>query len=239
MRLLVTRPEPDATRTANALEALGHAVVRSPLLSMRETGAPLPKRVFSALILTSSNAVRALANHPERPLVAHLPVLAVGDETALLAKRSGFDPVTSAGGNAQDLHELAAQTLKPDTGPLLYLAGDVMGANLSEGLKRSGFEVYVTELYSMDVADRLADEAATALSQGAIDAILLYSRRTASAFVLALRRHGLSPLDKSVACYCLSSAVADPIAAHTRGPIHVAQSPNQHALFALFLGSDI
>ena len=123
MRLLVTRPEPDATRTANALTALGHEAMIAPLLTMRTLqDTRLPKRLFQGLILTSANTVRALKDHPERDLVAHLPVFAVGDNTALAARRAGFDQVTSAGGDVVALTATLTQTLQPEAGPLLHLS---------------------------------------------------------------------------------------------------------------------
>ena len=70
MRLLVTRPEPDGERTAQALRARGHAVVLAPLLRMETIAFVLPEQAFSAVVLTSANAARAAivirANEPRR-----------------------------------------------------------------------------------------------------------------------------------------------------------------------------
>ena len=72
MRLIVTRPEPDASRTAEALIRLGHE--RDPLADAghraRCRGARFRTRQFQAVLVTSSNAVRALAAHPERGRLA-------------------------------------------------------------------------------------------------------------------------------------------------------------------------
>jgi hypothetical protein len=59
MRLIVTRPEPDATRTGKALMALGHVAILSPMIDViANTSAPLPERPFQAVLVTSANAVR-------------------------------------------------------------------------------------------------------------------------------------------------------------------------------------
>src|SRR3954452_25423744 len=63
MRLLVTRPEPDATRTAETLRARGHAVLVAPLFSMQSIEAQFAGS-YDGVLMTSANAARALAAHP-------------------------------------------------------------------------------------------------------------------------------------------------------------------------------
>lgn len=233
MRLLVTRPEPDATRTANALAVLGHQIVIAPLLTMRTLAdARLPKRVFQGLIFTSANAVRALKTHAERDLVAGLPVFAVGDATALAARRIGFESVTSAGGDVAELTEYLEAILQPENGPLLHLAGDVIAADPAIALGDMGFRVMTTALYAMDPVKELPQPAQTALETGELDGVLLYSRRTAAVFALTLRRAALAPLAPSVCCYCLSQTIAEAISPVTDGLVHVADTPTQISLFA-------
>ena len=50
MRLLVTRPEPDGERTAQALRARGHAVVLAPLLRTEPVAFALPDQAFGAVV---------------------------------------------------------------------------------------------------------------------------------------------------------------------------------------------
>ena len=67
MRLLVTRPEPDNERTAAVLRAQGHEVVLAPLLHIEAVAdADLGAPPWAAILLTSANGARALADHPRR-----------------------------------------------------------------------------------------------------------------------------------------------------------------------------
>ena len=67
MRLLVTRPEPDNVRTAAALRAKGHEVVLAPLLHIEAVAdADLGAPPWAAILLTSANGARAIADHPRR-----------------------------------------------------------------------------------------------------------------------------------------------------------------------------
>ena len=56
MRLLVTRPEPDAARTAALLRARGHEVVLAPLLRIELLDFELPDEPWSAVVMTSARS---------------------------------------------------------------------------------------------------------------------------------------------------------------------------------------
>jgi uroporphyrinogen-III synthase len=232
MRLIVTRPEPEANRTARALIRLGHTAILSPVLDIEPTKAKLPDADFQAVLVTSSNAVRALAGHREQDRLRDAKVLAVGDQSALEAKRAGFARARSAGGAAGDLVALAARILDPAAGPLLYAAGEEQSADIASALQEKGFAVETAVLYRSKARARLSGVAADALRGAAVDGVLLYSRRSADAFASALKAEGLAPIPPEIACFCLSANVAEPLAAVTSGPVRVAARPDQLSLFA-------
>jgi len=234
MRLLVTRPQPDAARTADALAALGHVAIVSPVLEFRPDGATrLPKRDFQALIFTSANGVRAYEAHPERTLYAGRPAFAVGDYTAVMARRAGFDPVRSAGGDAAALVRTVADALPRAGGPLLHIAGADQAGDLDASLSALGFALSACVLYRMSPAEALAPPAKEALAEGALDGLLVYSPRSAAALALLLRRAGLAPLPRSVTAFCISDAAARPIVPLVGGTVRIAAAPTQLDLFAL------
>src|SRR5437870_3509326 len=108
MRLLVTRPEPDAHRTAAGLRSRGRGVLTAPLLEIEpirdaDLGAP----AWHAGVMASANAAHAIAAHPRLAELRSLPVLAVGRHTAQAARGAGFADVAFADGDAQDLTRLA------------------------------------------------------------------------------------------------------------------------------------
>lgn len=233
MRLIVTRPEPDAARTADALLRLGHEPIVSPALDIRfDGGAALPRKLFQAVLATSSNAVRGLARHPDRAPLAEVPLLAVGDQTALEAKRAGFRFARSAGGALADLVALVERDLDPRAGPLLYPCGDVLAGDLAGLLAERGFEVDAVVVYISEPRARLTSAAEAALRRGDVDGVLLYSPRSAAAFLAAAKAAGLLPLPERLACFCLSRAVADELDGMTDGPVRCAERPDQISLFA-------
>ena len=83
MRLLVTRPEPDALKLGGVLEEMGHEATVEPLLSVSfEGGEPIDLDSAQALIATSRNALRALKASPALAQARTLPLFAVGKATA-------------------------------------------------------------------------------------------------------------------------------------------------------------
>ena len=109
MRIFVFRPPADAARTAAALRDRGHEPVLSPLFAVTRTTDAAPDGPFAALVLTSGNAVPALADLPA-PL-RDLPVFSVGARTAGKVHEAGFANSHSADGNRDDLIRLIAERL--------------------------------------------------------------------------------------------------------------------------------
>lgn len=228
MRLLVTRPQPDAARTAAALAALGHETMIAPLLEAELLPPPADLLSPAAVLVTSINAVRAIAAWPAARLPRDRPLLAVGDRTADAARAAGFADIRSAAGDAGALAALAGETLDPGAGPLLYPAADRPAGDLAGLLRRSGFTVIELAAYRMAPVTRLPDAVAAALESGALDGVLLYSRRTAMVF--ATLAAPLGPHLAAMPLYCLSAEVASGVGF---GRVAIAAAPNEAALFAL------
>jgi uroporphyrinogen-III synthase len=63
--VLVTRPEPDNEATAAVLRARGLEVLLSPVLRFEAVAFEIdPDERYGAVVVTSGNALRALAAHP-------------------------------------------------------------------------------------------------------------------------------------------------------------------------------
>jgi len=211
-RILITRPEEDAAPLADILTGLGHEVRVEPLLSVRlRDGAALDTADAQALLFTSANGVRAAA---QLTTSRHLPALCVGDATARAAREAGFTRVESASGDVHGLAELVRAICSPDGGPLLHVAGSVSAGDLGGDL-------------------RLSDEAQAALAGRRIDAVTLFSPRTARTFARIVQEAGLGGMLDTVDLLCLSTAVAEALGALPKRRVLVAAEPTQTALIDL------
>jgi uroporphyrinogen-III synthase len=233
MAILVTRPQPDNARTTAALRAQGYAALAAPMLRFEKVMLQLEDDIdFGAVIVTSANALRGLADQPAAARLVRLPVFAVGDRTARAAQDIGFRDVISAGGDAADLRDLLtarAQAVKP----LLYLAGADLSRDLAAELGSRGFQVITHTTYRMAPVADLPDEVMRAFAAGQIDAVLHYSRRSARAFFKAVGQSGVEISALAIPHLCLSPAIAD--IAHDAGATKVgaAAVPDEDALFAV------
>lgn len=237
MRVLITRPEADARRTAARLRALGHEVVGSPVLSVQPIAdAEFRPGPWEAVLITSANAARAIAAHPRRSEVLACRLIAVGRRSAEAAAEAGFAEVACADGDESDLVRYVAAQFAESPARFLYLAGTDLAADLAGDLVRRGLAVETVVIYRAAPAERLTPAAHAALSQGAIDAVLHYSQRSAEAFVELCRTAGLLEPALNTCHCCLSEPIASVLARAGAKCIRVAKKPDESTLVALLDG---
>jgi uroporphyrinogen-III synthase len=238
VRLLVTRPEPDGERTAQALRARGHAVVLAPLLRTENVDFVLPEQAFSAVVLTSANAARAIAEHHGRAQLTALTAFTVGRRTAEAARALGFRDVRSANGDKSDLVDLLRADLSrtdllrmesSDRAPLLYLAGEDRAGDLAA----ADLPVHTAVVYRALKADRFPPPVAAALAQREIDGVLHFSARSAEAYLDCAVRGGIRNQALALVHYCLSRQVAAPLSAAGAAAIRIAARPDEIAMLEL------
>lgn len=233
MKMLVTRPEPDAQSTLARLTALDIEGVIAPVMVRQALDASLPPPDgFTAMVLTSANAVRTLVERGVVADYAHLPVFAVGDRTAADAVDAGFVRVSSAAGSFQDL--VNAMTIARLRGPIFYPTGKHQSADLAKALAPLGVMVATAKIYEMVAVDTLPAAALDALASAEIAAVLAYSRRTAEIFI-ALTQQLDRAQRQAIGMLCISEAVAEPLLAAHFNRIGLADRPDEDGMMALAL----
>lgn len=229
MHLLVTRPAGDASKTAARLEALGHEAIVAPLLDFVPMPLEGPEERPAALAFTSANAVTALESAPAVRDWRELPVFCVGERTAAAARAAGYGDVRASEGGAVELARLVSASLSPSAGTVLYPAAQDRSGDLEAELAAAGRKVRLVEIYRMEPVGELPSAAATALAEGQVDGVLLYSRRTAEIFARLATAAGLRPVIEATPCYVLAPAIA---AGLPFGRVVAAAAPNEDALLA-------
>ena len=240
MRVAVTRPEPQASRTAQRLIAAGHTPILAPLLVFRPLPAgPIDAASFDALAITSRSAVAALAalagSEPDQAgmeALRTLPVFAVGEATADAARATGFAHVTSANGDAAALAALLAERLAPGA-RILHLAGADQAADLGALLRPHGLAVEVRIMYRMEAAGALPAPLVEAAARAEVDAVLVYSPRTAAVYADCLAASAAQPALVRVPHLALSERVAAPLRKAGIGEILVSPRLHEDAILTL------
>lgn len=236
MAILVTRPHPDDETTARALRDRGFDVLRAPMLRFE----PVPFQDdadarYGAVIVTSANALRAIAPQLAGSRLLQLPLFAVGEHTAAAAREAGFDEVIASKGDAGALRDLVLAAVRSKqlkkTNPLLYLAGADLARDLGGELGEKGLTVATHTTYRMVPAPSLPREICDAFVAHEVEAILHYSRRSARAFLEAARSGGVEISALALPQCCISVAVAAVLRDAGATQVTAATSPDENALF--------
>jgi uroporphyrinogen-III synthase len=226
MRVLVTRPQDDALETAALLKARGHDPVIAPLLSVHyHDGHPLHLDGVQALLFTSANGARAFARQTSR---RDLRVFAVGTQTSEAAQGAGFSDIHNADGDSRTLADDVRRLADPLAGALLHAAGAQAEGRLAAALTEAGFTVHTEILY--DVPGVTGFPHAAYAAWPSLDAVLLYSARSATIFADCIRAAELSAAH--ITALCISETAAKPLSGLALHAIRIAERPTQTALLA-------
>ncbi len=231
-RVLVTRPLEDAAPLAARLEADGFTTLTEPLFQIRyfDNGV-LELDGVQALAFTSANGVRAFVHNSASALDKDLSVFAVGPATAQAARAAGFGDVRDAGGDGAALARLIIGDCPPGAGAVLHVAGSTRAGDLVGELQGAGITARRAILYDTVAADTLSPGLCREIEAHAIDAVLIFSPRTAELFVTLMVDAGLAPLAQDMVLVALSPAVSE-AAPLPWGAVKVAGAPDQAALLA-------
>lgn len=231
MRVLIIRPEREATALATALAERGHTPVIAPFFRLEFLHPPAEfsaaLAACQAVLLTSANGARALAEASEQ---RGRPIMAVGDTTASTAEGLGFSAVASASGDAEALAELVRQRLKPQDGPLLHVSGREVAADLGALLQPAGFEVKRFVLYDAREETTLPDSARAALEARALDIVTFFSPRAASVFASMVEDAGLAANLRDVTAVAISPTALAPATGLPFKAVVAAKRPSRQAV---------
>ena len=234
MRVLVTRPEPDALKLKGLLEARGHEVSVEPL--MRTAFLPFDPDGLdgvTTIIATSRNALRALRGSAALREARAIRVYAVGAATAEEARKLGFGQIFKGTGTADALVQIIASTMEPSEECLLHLRGNRVAADVRGDLEALGFRVAEAIVYRMEAAETLSESTRDGITDGEIEAVMLMSPETAAIYVRLMTRFGLKDMCRQLVHLCLSDQVALRLKPLGDIPIEIAAEPSMQEILAL------
>ncbi|MAU52952.1 MAG: hypothetical protein CMN17_11415 [Roseovarius sp.] len=221
--LLITRPEPEASRMADRLRPAmpGVRVLVSPLMEI-VFGGTLPDLTGrEVLVFTSRHGVEGFCRlSPRRDLRAY----AVGEATAEAARARGFD-ACPAGGDAAALLALIGRD--GTTGPFLHPRGAHVAADIAGTLRARGHDAAEAVVYTQE-ARPLSSEARAALAGHAPVILPLLSPRSGRLFFAEA-----GPVRAPLLVAALSRNVAATVPEGAARRLSVAKNPDLAALCAV------
>jgi uroporphyrinogen-III synthase len=211
--VLVVRPEPGASITAEKARKLGLHCAKVPLFEIQPVEwSPPDLAHFDGLLFTSANAVR-FGGEPLQGLRG-LPVYAVGSATADAAREAGFDIRSVGDSNVERL----LGSIEPDL-KLLHLAGEDRKLAADARQQLSSITVY-----------RSSPKDAVDIDAASGKVVLLHSPRAARRFGELVDRQSIER--GSILIAAISEETAEAAGPGWRS-VGVAEAPNDEALLAL------
>jgi len=222
--LWVPRPRDDAETLAAGLADAGIAALVAPVLDIRIHTRPVDLTAIDAVLLTSANGVRALAQNTDR---RDIKVYAVGVNTAAEADRQGFSDVETADGDVDALANHVAARRDPAAGRLLHVAGTERAGDLAGLLNAKGYSVDRQVLYDAVELTELPDTVSQALAAQSLDGVVLFSPRTARIVCDMVVKAGLAEAAEHLSAVCMSENVAKAAKALSWRKIVIAPHPDR------------
>lgn len=232
-RVLVTRPEPGASRTAARLKVLGFVPVVLPLTRIEPVPPadwPAPSKV-GAVAIASANAVRHAPAGRLRG-IAHLPTYAVGEKTGAAAREAGLAVADAGAGDAESLVQRIAAAMKGGT-CVLILCGRVRRDGLEEGLLQAGFAVELVETYDTLPLSPSQTDIDAVLERAPVEAVLFYSAFAAAEFARLIARTSTAGPFDGARYFAISERVAERLPETVQNRVHIAREPTEEAVLSM------
>ncbi len=215
--ILMTRPRDSSDSFLDALRracAEPFETLVSPVIEPVRIGSDIGRGDSRGVIFTSATAVGAVRGHQE---FAGLTAYCVGDRTAQAATDAGF-VARSAGGTVDDLVALINAT--GDRGPLLYLRGKEVSADLVRMLRETGTACREVVVYEQREA-QLTPDALSVITSGRRVIAPVFSLRSARLLAAQI------PSGKRIKVVGISSSVAGVFPEAV-----IAETPDQKGMIA-------
>ncbi len=239
-RIVITRPDPDASRLADRLRSLGAIPVIAPAIEIEFTDPPELARALARIsdydwiVFTSKNGVEAAfrlareIRRKERPRIA-----AIGPATAAALRRRGVEPDLIP---EQYVAEAVLEALGDVSGlKILLPRADIARRALVDGLKEKGALVEEIAAYRTRSRKSAAATGPETESLDSVDAITFTSSSTVRGFVES------RPVPPGAKIVCIGPITAKTAAEYGLRVDAVAEQYTEDgliaALLALFGGS--
>lgn len=206
--ILLTRPQEESEALAEQLEKRGIKTLIAPLLHIERVAYKLPEEKPDGIIITSRHAIYAVPENWH-----DVPFYVVGEATVKSLQETGAYQIAAQAPTVEALLPLLEGQQK-----LLYLSGEHIS-----------HEVPIAErviVYRAKQAESLPENIRTALAYSEIDAVMLFSARTAKIFLSLCEL-----ITRLPSAICMSTHVADML--ERKCESYIAAEPDQAGMITV------
>ncbi|MEM9733145.1 MAG: uroporphyrinogen-III synthase [Pseudomonadota bacterium] len=225
----VTRPDGQSEATVQRVKEMGWEALVAPLLKVEHLPATaLEGAHYDAIVLTSANGVPALQVWAQaKPDLHALPVITTGKSTAQAAEAAGFENVFPIEGPAPKAFSAVPSHLGNDAFSVLYPCAQKTAHDAAKLAQENGLTCTAIPVYATQPVTALPDKVRAAWMAGKLDAVLLYSPRTAGTLAKLMANMPQNPPLMA----CLSEAIAQALPDAWQKQALWPASPVQDLLF--------
>ncbi len=232
MKVLITRPEPDASHFGRLLTKHGMTPVLAPVIDIQFDPAPvLDTEDVTHLAFTSANGVRAMSSCIDGRV---WPAFAVGPVTATALAGEKILLAGVADSSVESMADLIV-SCTDDNAVILHIAGAHRAGDLQDLLKEKNRQCRLAVLYEAHQIATLPSKVQQQLRDDEITAATFFSQRSANLFLSLLGKHRLLGALTRLQLICLSQAIAGLFKNAGASHISVAERPDQSAMIDILL----
>ena len=234
--IIITRPEPDASRDVDWLGRYKVPAITVPVMRAEKKPFDLQdKQPFQAIIFTSRHAVAAIAKINSRATfgtLQSLPVFSVGRRTALAARQAGFDDVTVGPSDGKALVQLMVAKLNPNEGDILWPSANIISFDIASHLAFFGYSVRQVPVYAMVAIRHFPSDLPARLEDCSSAAVVAMSARSMNLFSQMLDTNQFAGYRNRITVIVSSTAIATEAGAGW-ADIIVAKAPRRSRVLSI------
>jgi uroporphyrinogen-III synthase len=225
--ILITRPIEDAKNFAALLEQEGFKALIEPLMTMKPVKHRPPEtREYDGLLFTSANGVRLF----EGRTTGRTPAFCLNGQTAIEARNRGFRKIVPCGKSAEGMANYFKMR-KP--GKYLYIRGNDVAYPMLDELMAAGSSLDELIVYEAVAASNFSPATIRAIQDGTIQAVTLFSKRTAETFTRLAEKHDLLKHLSGIKALSISDAVLKSVQAYGWAGAYAAERPDAAGMATL------
>ncbi len=192
----------------STLVSKGLEYLYDPLLQIKYFPIPgsLVQKKWTGIFVTSQHALWALRDNVT--FLQGIPLWCVGEKTASLAKKLGFQRIQEAQGSVENLQEIFLNKANTSLWPFLYIRGQEVSKDLKANLELYGYQVEEYIAYEAMPCSNFSVSVQKAFQENTIRGVCLFSIRGAETFFTLMEKCGFSRTKKDIILFCLSPEIA-------------------------------
>lgn len=212
MRVLITRANEEAKHLGNQIIKIGCTPLIASMMEIEYKTDPFDPDEFSAVVTSSQQAIKALADSTDR---RDMLLYVVGPASERCAKELGFTQVRAAAGTGKAMVGFIRRTLDEKDRPVCYFRGEVVHQPIGKDLSRAGYTVKPRLAYRAKAVDHFPDDVLAEFAKETPPEVAIFmSIRTYRLFAEALEKSGYMDKISQMTAVCISAAVADFVREH-------------------------